>query len=97
MPNASNIDAARRAALDRIEQSHRNARIAFFSAALVEASFLAGFFLLADLSNRTHVLLLLATVAIYTIVALGLVVLGSHMSRNTLRILEAIELNSKRE
>lgn len=88
----SNVNGVRRTALARIERMERNSKLAFFGAALVEAAFLVCFFLLADLSNRTHVLILLATVAVYTILALGLVVLGAHMSRNTLRILHAIEL-----
>lgn len=97
MSDTNNVNAARRAALDRIERSDRNSRFAIYGAALVEASFFAGFLLLADFSNRTHVLLLLSTVAIYSILALGLVVVGSHMRRNTLRILNAIELNGKGE
>ena len=47
---------------------------------------------LADLSNRTHVLLLIATVATDTIIGLGLVALGAHVNRNTLRILRAVQL-----
>jgi hypothetical protein len=88
----SNVNGVRRSALARIERSERNSKIAFFAAAMVEVAFLVGFFLLADLSNRTHVLILLATVAVYTILALGMVVLGMHTSRSTLRILHAIEL-----
>ena len=88
----SNVNGVRRAALARMERMERNSKLAFFSAMLVEVAFLVGFFLLADLSNRTHVLILLATVAVYTILALGLVVLGTYMNRNTLRILHAIEL-----
>jgi hypothetical protein len=92
MSEVNNIDAVRRAALDRIERSERHYRAAFFGAAITEAFFLAGFLLLADLSNRTHTLLLLATVAGYTILALGLVALGAYGKRNTLRVLKAIEL-----
>lgn len=88
----SNVNGVRQTALARIERTERNSRLAFGGALLVEAAFIVGFFLLADLSNRTHVLILLATVAVYTIVALGLVVLGTYMNRNTLRILHAIEL-----
>ena len=88
----SNVNGVRRTALARIERTERNSKLAFFGAALVEVAFLVSFFLLADLSNRTHVLILLATVAVYTILALGLVVLGAYMNRNTLRILHAIEL-----
>lgn len=92
MPEANNADKVRASALDRIERSERQYKTAFFGAVGVELLFLPGFLLLADLSNRTHVLLLLATVATYTIVVLGLLALGSHVNRNTLRTLKAIEL-----
>ncbi|HKR02852.1 MAG TPA: hypothetical protein VJT09_19395 [Pyrinomonadaceae bacterium] len=97
MSDAININGVRRTALDRIERSERNSKITFFVAAIIEAAFLAGFLLLADFSNRLHVLLLLATIAVYTILALGLVALGAHVNRNTLRVLSAIELLDKGE
>ena len=50
-----------------------------------------GFVLLADFGQRLHVLLLLAAVATYTIVALGLLALGQHVSRCTWRVLKAID------
>ena len=87
----SDADRVRRATLDRVDRDARNARLAFLGAAGVEALFLAAFLLLADFSNRTHVLLLLATIAVYSIVALGLVVLGAHVSRNTRLVLRALE------
>lgn len=87
----ANINGARLSALDRVDRTERNYKITFFFAAIIEAAFLAGFLLLADFSNRVHLLLLIATVATYTLVALGLVALGSHSNRNTLRILRAIE------
>ena len=57
----------------------------------------AGFLLLADFSNRTHTLLLITTIAVYTILAFGLVALGTHVNRNTLRVLKAIELLGQRD
>ena len=95
MSNVNNIEGARLSALDRVDRTERNYKITFFGAAVIEAAFLMGFLLLADFSNRTHLLLLIATVAIYTILALGLVALGSHANRNTLRILRAIEALEK--
>ena len=92
MSQVNNIDGIRGAALNRIERSERQYKIVFFAAAIIEAFFLAGFLLLADFSNRLHLLLLIATIAIYTILALGLVALGSYINRNTLRTLKAIEL-----
>ncbi|HEX7879594.1 MAG TPA: hypothetical protein VF720_09310 [Candidatus Eisenbacteria bacterium] len=88
------FEGARRTALDRMEQAERNYRMAFIVAVLIEMLFLVGFLLLADFSNRTHVLLLIATVSIYTITAFGLLALGAHVQRNTLRLLKAVELLS---
>lgn len=95
MSETNNINGARMSALDRVDRTERQHKITFFVAAVIEAAFLLGFLLLADFSNRTHLLLLIATIAIYTILALGLVALGSHANRNTLRILRAIELLEK--
>ena len=92
MTNANNINEVRKTALDRIDRSERHYKLTFFVAAIIEAFFLAGFLLLADLSNRMHLLLLLATVAIYSILALGLVALGVHVNRSTLRVLNAVAL-----
>ncbi len=92
MSNVNNINAVRKTALDRIDRSERHYKVTFFGAAIIEVFFLAGFILLADFSNRMHVLLLITTIAIYSILALGLVALGVHINRNTLRVLNAVEL-----
>jgi uncharacterized membrane protein YcfT len=92
MTDVNNINEVRKTALDRIDRSERQYKVTFFVAAIIEAFFLAGFLLLADFSNRTHLLLLIATVALYSILALGLVALGVHVKSNTLRILNAVEL-----
>ena len=83
-------------AFDRIDRAERRYKQAFFAAVVVEGAMLPGYLLLADLTNRTHVLLLLASVATYTIIAIGLVALGAHVNRNTLRVLRAVELASGR-
>ena len=95
MSDTKHINETRKSALDRVDRTERHYKITFFVAAVIEAAFLAGFLLLADFSDRTHLLLLIATIAIYTILALGLVALGSHANRNTLRILRAIEVLEK--
>jgi hypothetical protein len=92
MSERVNLDGVRGEALARIERGERNFKLAFFGALLFEALFLIVFMLAADFSNRTHVLLLIATVGGYTVVVLGLVVLGAHVSRGVARILKAIEL-----
>jgi hypothetical protein len=92
MSDANIIDEVRKSALDRIDRSERHYKLTFFGAALIEVFFIGGFLLLADFSNRTHLLLLIATIATYTLLALGLVALGVHVKSNTLRVLNAVEL-----
>lgn len=92
---STNIDEIRNSTLQQIEKTESNYRLAFIGAAAIEVAFFAAFLLLADFSNRTHVLLLVTAVAIYTILACGLTALGLHVSRNTLRVLRAIETFEK--
>ncbi|HET9711955.1 MAG TPA: hypothetical protein VFP64_08735, partial [Pyrinomonadaceae bacterium] len=66
--------------------------LAFFGAGLVECLFIVSFVLLADLSNRVHLLILISTVSCYSIVVLGLFALGAHINRGVARLLKAIEL-----
>ena len=80
-------------ALDRIDQAERRYKQAFFAAVAIEALALPAYLALADLTNRTHLLLLIATIATYTIIGLGLLALGAHVNRNTLRILSAVQLS----
>jgi len=86
------LDTVRAAALARIDRSERNYKLAFFAAGLVESAFIVSFLLLADFSNRMHVLLLISTVSCYSIVVLGLVALGAHINRSIARVLKALEL-----
>jgi hypothetical protein len=90
-----NLDKIRGTALDKIERSEKNYKIAFFAAVMLEAIFLLGFVLLMDVSNRLHLLVLIASIGIYSIIGLGLVVLGAHVTRNTQMILKAIALSDK--
>jgi hypothetical protein len=85
------LDEIRAAALTRVNRSERNFKLAFLGGAAVESVFIVMFLLLADLSNRMHVLLLISTVSSYTIVVLGLVALGAYVNRSVLRVLTAIE------
>lgn len=92
MSEQKRLKNVRSAVLGRIERSERNYKLAFYSALAVEGLFFVAFFLLADFSNRLHVLVLLAAVAVYLILGLGLFALGAHVSRNTQIVLKAIEL-----
>ena len=96
MSEKINLDDVRRDALNRVERAERNFKLMFYIAALWEALFLAAFLFAADFSNRTHVLLLIATVGSYTMIVLGLFALGAHVNRGILRVLKAIELLNAR-
>ena len=89
------INEIRANTLNLIERNERNYKLAFVGAAAVELLFLVAFVLLADFSNRVHILLLLSAIATYTILIFGLIALGLHVNRNTLRMLSAIELLEK--
>ena len=92
MAQRVSLDEVRAAALARIDRSERNFKLAFVFATVVEFAFLVSFLLLADLSNRMHLLLLISTVSCYTIVGLGLFALGAHINRGVARVLKAVEL-----
>jgi hypothetical protein len=94
MAQRVDLDEVRAAALARIDRSERNFKLAFFGAMFVETAFMVTFLLLADLSNRLHILLLISTVSSYSIVVLGLFALGAHINRGIARLLKAIELKS---
>lgn len=85
-------ETIRRAVLDEVDRSALRYRLAFIAAAIVESAFLAAFLLLADFHNRLHLLIFIAAIATYTIIALGLIALGVHINRIGLRILKAIEI-----
>ena len=95
MAEQMKLDEVRAAALTRINRSERNFKLAFAAAAIVESAFIVSFLLLADLSNRLHILILIATVSCYSIIVLGLVALGAHINRSVLRVLTAIETLKK--
>ena len=96
MTATPNLDRVRGETLDRIERGERNVKLALLGAAVVEALLLGSFLLAADFSNRTHLLLLISTVAIYAILGLGLIALGAHVNRNTRILLKAIEMVERR-
>jgi hypothetical protein len=95
MTEEKDLDAIRISALARINRSERNLKLAFFAAAVLESAFIVSFLLLADFSNRVHLLLLIATVSSYSIIVLGLVALGEHINRSVLRVITALEALKK--
>ena len=92
MAQNADLDRVRAAALAHADRSERNFKSAFFGAALLASIFLVSFLLLADLSNRMHILLLISTVSCYGIFVLGLVAMGAHINRGVMRVLKAVEM-----
>lgn len=90
--STSKITGVRQTTIQHMEKIERSYKLAFLGGALLEVAFLASFLLLADLTNRLHLLLLISTMATYSILILGLIALGAKTSKDTLRILKAIEL-----
>ncbi|HEY7369268.1 MAG TPA: hypothetical protein VIA29_05225 [Thermoanaerobaculia bacterium] len=78
-----------RLTLDRIEKGQRNFKLALGGAVMVEALLIAVMLWLTDFSDRVQALIFIATVGGYTLIALGLIMLATHVDRTLLRALQA--------
>lgn len=78
--------------LGKIEKTERNYKLAALGAAIIEFFLIAGFLALADFSDRTHLLLFISTMAIYSIIGAGLLALGFFINKCTLRVIRALQL-----
>ena len=78
--------------LRRIDINERNYRAALIGAVVLEGGFLAAFLMLADLRDRTHVLLLLTLAALLSVGALAVAAFVAAVNRHTLRVLSGVEL-----
>ena len=87
----NDLDRVRAGVLDRMEKAARVQRIGIIVAALLEAAIIAFALIALNWKDRTQVLLFLFSTAGYTIVVLGLVALGAHVSRSVGRVLAALE------
>lgn len=92
MNESANLDARRRAALERVERSERTLRNVLVMTALFETVLFAAVILLMDWTSSLHVLMLVLACMVYGSLGFGLVALAAYMKRNTLRILASIEL-----
>ena len=84
------LDDIRGSVLDRMERAERNMKLGIFGAALAELALFAIAFVMIDWDVRLEKLLFVFAILTYTIIALGLVALGSHVSRSAARILAAL-------
>ena len=89
--SASNLDAIRGSVLTRMERADRLVRLAIYGATAVELSLFAVAIYLVDWDNRLEKLLFVFSVLSYTIIALGLLALGGHVTRSVGRVLAAMD------
>lgn len=75
--------------LDRIERSQRNFKLALAGGVMFEAALLATMLLLTDFGDRVQALVFVAALGGYTLIALGLIILATHVDRTLLRALQA--------
>jgi hypothetical protein len=77
---------------DKIESRHK---LFFWMTVAIEAALIAGFLLVMDFKNSTHVLLLFSSMALYSTVALGMAGLNLQLQASQRRLLEALNLRSE--
>jgi hypothetical protein len=80
-------DAAQRA-LDRIERSQRNFKLALAGAVMLEALLIGAMLLLVNFADRVQALIFISAIGGYTLIALGLVMLATHVDRTLLRAMQ---------
>jgi hypothetical protein len=90
-----NLERVRGNVLNRIEQFERRSRWVVYALAVLELAFIVSILLLADFKDRLQLLLVIIAFAVYSILGLGLIVLGIHVSRCTERVLQAIDLTRR--
>ena len=82
------------AGLAEADRLARRQRQCLFAAVAIEAALIAAFVLLADFTNRTHFLLFVSTIAVYSTIGAGLVALAARIDQGNRRVLEALRLRS---
>jgi hypothetical protein len=96
MNHDTDLDRLRGDVLARIESARRRFLLAFFAAAGVEALMLAIVLFLIDFHDRTHVLVFVTSMMVYTVLCAGLVALGAYARLLSERTLKAIALVAER-
>ena len=87
----TDLEKLRANALAKMDAARRWFYIALFGALSFEGLFLIGVLKFADLENRLHLLILCCTGLIYMPLFLGLLALGAHVNRCTLRVLARLD------
>lgn len=90
MTNSARLDEIRGSVLDRMEKAERNARLSIIAAGFSEMVLFVGAIMIVDFSNHLERLIFVLFMLSYTTIALGLIAVGAHVSRNTARVLGAM-------
>jgi hypothetical protein len=93
MKNDIDLDRLRGNVLARIDAAERRFKLAFFAAAGVEALMLAIVVFLVDFEDRTHLLVFVTSMMVYTVLCAGLFALGAYarlLSERTLRAIAVV-------
>ena len=85
------IDDVREGVLHRLERQAAVVRTAMIGAAAVETLMLLVALRLIDWRDHTQVLIFVMSILGYTIIVLGLVALGAHVSRVASRVVAVLE------
>lgn len=87
----NDLDQMRANALAKIDRAERWFRLSLYGAVIFEGLFTIGIIYFIDFKNPLHLLIACCTGVIYMPIVLGLVALGAHMNRNTLRVLARLD------
>ena len=87
----NDLETMRANALAKIDRAERWFKLSLYGAVIFEGLFTIGVLAFADFHNRLHLLLVCCTGLIYMPVVLGLMALGAHVNRCTLRVLARLD------
>ena len=87
----NDLENMRATALAKMDRAERWFLLSLYGALLFEALFTAGVLYFADFHDRLNLLIICCTGLIYMPVVLGLMALGAHINRCTLRILARMD------
>lgn len=90
----TDLEKLRANALAKMDVAQRWFKASIIGALLFESMFTIGIIYFADVHDRTHMLIVCVAGLIYMPVVLGLVALGAHMNRCTLRVLARLDENA---
>ena len=85
------LDAMRANALKKMDAAERWFKLSLFGAVAFESLFTIGILFFARYRDPLHMLILCCTGLIYMPIVLGLVALGAHVNRCTLRVLARLD------